>query len=141
MSINLVMVINMDDKEIDGRLRRLEQRMSIMEGLQVSTLRRVADEIEGNTKPTSPPEMPEHPEIEPYKVGRGPDGAMVLTGTCIRWGNVVGKKPAKSCNGCTVGCPGKGKQEPEKEQPDGPPVYGDDTNPGRAPRGDWPKES
>jgi hypothetical protein len=40
----------MDDAEIDGRLRRLEQRISILEGLQVSTLRKVADEIEAQHK-------------------------------------------------------------------------------------------
>lgn len=42
--------MDMEDAEIEGRLKRLEQRVSILEGLQVSTIRKVAEEIENNKK-------------------------------------------------------------------------------------------
>jgi hypothetical protein len=65
----------------------------------------LGDEVEA---PKSPPA--EYPEIRAYASGQGPlDTAPILTGTCIRWGNVVGKKPAQSCKGCTVTCPAKNK--------------------------------
>jgi len=57
--------------------------------------------------PKSPPEMPilsteAKSTFQP-----------LLTGYCVRWTEKVGKKEANSCVGCTVGCLGKGKQEPE----------------------------
>ena len=32
---------------------------------------------------------------------------------CHRWGEKIGKKPARSCVGCTVTCPAKGKYQGE----------------------------
>ena len=57
--------------------------------------------------PTSPPEMP---TVDP-----SPDfpEAPVILGKCVRFHQLAGKKKPGSCVGCTVGCPGKGKQEPK----------------------------
>ena len=67
----------------------------------------------------SPPSPPaEMPEIDPktLKLDHCGDSQIppILTGACIRYGQKIGKKEANSCVGCTVGCTGKGKQEPEK---------------------------
>jgi len=92
------------------------------------------------SKPTSPPEMPEvdrckecgKPRDDSKHVKYGPDEdnpvkhGFVTLSTCPRFAMKIGKKEANSCVGCTVGCPGKGKQEPEKAQPDGPPIYSED---------------
>ena len=64
--------------------------------------------VEETPKPTSPPEMP---EVEPELSNLF--GSPKVLGRCIRYGQKVGKKEANSCVGCTVGCPGKGKQEPK----------------------------
>ena len=55
--------------------------------------------------PSPPAEMP-LADINPLPTNQAP----IITGACIRWGQEIGKKRAGSCVGCTVGCPGKGKQ-------------------------------
>ena len=62
----------------------------------------------GTVKPTSPPEMP---AVDP-----SPDfpEAPFIHGKCVRFHQLAGKKKAGTCVGCTVGCKGKGKQEPTK---------------------------
>ena len=61
----------------------------------------------GPPKPTSPPEMP---PVDP--VCLPPLSNPIVLGYCVRYEQKVGKKEAGTCVGCTVGCPGKGKQEP-----------------------------
>ena len=58
--------------------------------------------------PTAPPEMP--------KVDPSPDvpEAPIIHGKCVRFHQLAGKKKPGSCVGCTVGCLGKGKQEPDE---------------------------
>jgi hypothetical protein len=75
----------------------------------------------GPSKPTSPPA--EMPEVEPDPQDAIAHGAPmpltakvpVVLGYCMRFLRDVGKKGANSCVGCTVTCPGKGKQEPPDE--------------------------
>ena len=83
------------------------------------------------TPPSPPAEIPEvndnaehfhkypHPETPPVDpsitgyadaVGRPP----IVLGPCVLFPLEKGKKKANSCVGCTTGCRGKNKQEPEE---------------------------
>ena len=69
-------------------------------------------------EPLAPPSPPEMPEVDPHlTLGENGTTPQVL-GYCVRFKVKRGKKEANSCVGCTVGCPGKGKQEPTKCTPD-----------------------
>ena len=78
----------------------------------VDVLERLINEVNSHrVDPDIPVMPPENVAITPnHKSSVQP----LLTGYCLRWPEKVGKKEPNSCVGCTVGCPGKGKQEPEE---------------------------
>lgn len=65
--------------------------------------RRIA-ELESQLTPQVDPQIPHHILKDGEELG-----------PCDRYPKQIGKKLANSCVGCTVGCLGKGKQEPEEK--------------------------
>jgi len=100
LSVNLVMVNNMNEK--CKNCKHLGMNLPC-------TVCLWNNDFYEPLAPTSPPEMP---EVDPHlTLGENGTTPQVL-GYCVRFKVKRGKKEANSCVGCTVGCPGKGKQEP-----------------------------
>jgi hypothetical protein len=74
---------------------------------------------------STPPEMPEVDPMPPNQAGTAGMGIPTVLGRCTRYPMKIGKKSANSCVGCTVGCPGKGKQEQAESNADEPDLEGE----------------